>query len=110
LRDTLTALRERGLRLGIVTNGETEFQLKNIHALGLPELVDTILISEQERIKKPEPDIFLRAAERLGTTPSRCLFVGDHPVNDIDGAKRVGMRTAWFGHDIRTLSELLHLV
>jgi putative hydrolase of the HAD superfamily len=96
LRETLQALRARKLKLGIVTNGETEFQQNNIIALDLPSYVDTILISEQENLRKPDPRIFTLAATRLGVPTSACLFVGDHPYNDIQGARNVGMKTAWF--------------
>lgn len=92
----LIALREFGIRLGIVTNGEAEFQSRHIAALGLKDLVDAILISETEGLRKPDAEIFTRAAQRLSVTTRDCLFVGDNPVNDILGAHAVGMRTLWF--------------
>jgi putative hydrolase of the HAD superfamily len=96
---TLSALRARGLKLGIVTNGETVFQMKNIKALGLEALLDAILISEAEGLRKPDPALFHRAADRLGTRPDQCLFVGDNPEADILGAHGAGMKTAWFNHN-----------
>jgi putative hydrolase of the HAD superfamily len=95
MEETLRALRDRGLALGIVTNGQTEFQNRHIDALQLRPLVDAIFISEAEGLRKPDPALFHRAAERLNTTARDCLFVGDDPVNDILGAHRAGMRTAW---------------
>ncbi len=94
--ETLTALRQRGLKLGIVTNGRTSIQTGTIEALKLNSMVDTILISEAEGIRKPNGEIFLRAANRLNIEPSLCLFVGDTPQADILGARAVGMKTAWF--------------
>lgn len=73
----LTELRARGFRLAIVTNGETEFQTRHIHALGLATVVDAILISQAEGLRKPDKRLFWRAAERVGTAPEQCLFVGD---------------------------------
>ena len=93
---TLVALRASGLKVGIVTNGETDFQSRNIVALGLNDLVDEVLISQSEGLRKPDRLMFLRAAERLGVEVSNCLFVGDNPVADILGASAAGMRTAWF--------------
>lgn len=97
MAETLTALRARGLKLGIVTNGETAFQSRHINALGLGSLVDAVLISEAEGLRKPDRALFHRAAERLGAQPARCLFVGDNPAVDILGAHAAGMQTAWFG-------------
>ena len=95
MTDTLKQLRSDGVRLGIVTNGWTGFQMRHINALGLHELVDTYLISEAEKLRKPDAEIFARAAERVSASAASCLFVGDNPVADILGAHRAGMQTAW---------------
>jgi putative hydrolase of the HAD superfamily len=97
--DMLTELRARGRKLAIVTNGETEFQTRHIDALGLAPLVDAILISEAEGLRKPDARLFRRAADRLAAAPEQCLFVGDNPEVDILGAHAAGMLTAWFGPD-----------
>ncbi len=93
---TLSMIRSRGLAIGIVTNGETEFQSRTIEALGLREWVDVVLISEAEGIRKPDEAIFRLAASRLNAQAGECLFVGDNPVADVLGAHSVGMKTAWF--------------
>ena len=124
MAQTLAALRGRGLKLGIVSNGETDFQMRNIKALGLEGMVDAILISEAEGLRKPDAAIFFRAAERVGATPEECLFVGDNPEADILGAYGAGMKTAWFnagavwpeglavnpGAEIKELAQTLALV
>lgn len=96
LSETLAALRAEGLKLGIVTNGETHLQLRSILALGLDRVVDTYLISEHEGCRKPDAEIFLSAAERLGVSCHDCAFVGDTPQTDMMGARQVGMQTIWF--------------
>jgi len=96
MTETLAALRARGLKLGIITNGETAFQTRNIHALGLGSLVDEILISEAEGLRKPEAALFHRAATRLNVAPPQCIFVGDNPTADVGGALAAGMRGIWF--------------
>jgi putative hydrolase of the HAD superfamily len=119
---TLASLRVRGLKLGIVTNGETDFQSRNIAALGLDRRVDAVLISQCEGLRKPDRRLFQRAADRLGAKPEKCLFVGDNPVADILGAHDAGMRTAWFsgagwpsgtspnpGPSIQALSQVIDL-
>lgn len=94
--ELLAMLRERGMRLGIVSNGRTEFQNRVIDALGFLDAVDVILISEAEQLRKPDPRLFHRAAARLGVAAEHCLFVGDNPHADILGAMAVGMQAVWF--------------
>lgn len=94
-RAVLAALRARGYRLGIITNGSSGSQRAKLHATGLQELVDVSLISAEEGVKKPEPIIFERAAQRLGVAHPDCLFVGDNPRTDIGGAAGAGFATVW---------------
>ena len=98
MAETLVALRQQGIKLGIVTNGETDFQTLHIVALGLGSLVDAVLISQVEGLRKPDTALFLRAADRLSVGAENCLFVGDNPSADILGAHAAGMQTAWFRH------------
>lgn len=91
--------REAGYKLGIITNGSVNSQQPKIDQTGLDKLVDTYLISEREQVRKPEPEIFLRAAKRLDVATTECIFVGDNPQADILGAQQVGMKAVWFqGH------------
>lgn len=101
----LNALKTRGLRLGIITNGFGEFQMISIRGLGIRDYFDCILISEWEGMKKPNPELFHRALEALGVTPDTAMFVGDHALHDIQAAKRVGMRTVWKRNDRWAESE-----
>lgn len=70
---------------------------------------------------KPDPEIFRRTAARLGVACQSCMYVGDHPVNDIQGARNADMRPVYinaYGRDvhpenvteIRSLTELLDIV
>lgn len=92
----LSELRLRGYKLGIITNGSLESQSVKLSESGLNSLVDIALISEQEQVKKPNPAIFIRAADRLGVSVTECVFVGDNPEADIGGACNAGMKTVWF--------------
>lgn len=94
-QDILRQLRADGCKLGIITNGSFEAQSEKIRTCKLDSFVDTILISAQEGIKKPEPEIFYRAAQRLSVKPTERLFVGDHPRLDVQGPQSVGMVAVW---------------
>lgn len=87
---TLRALHERGARVGIVSNVPRD--LRPIFAAhGLADLVDAFTHSFEVGAEKPDPAIFLRACEALGTRPAETLMVGDHPVADA-GAQSAGLR------------------
>jgi HAD superfamily hydrolase (TIGR01509 family) len=63
-----------------------------IRDAGLGEYFEFVLDSEVEGVEKPDPEIFLRACERMGVVPEESLYVGDlYPV-DVLGAQNVGMR------------------
>jgi putative hydrolase of the HAD superfamily len=90
--------RQRGLRaLGLITNGSSWTQRSKMRRAGLDAgFFDVILVSGEEGIAKPDPEIFRRALERLGgVRPEKALFVGDHPRNDIEGASSAGLKTCW---------------
>jgi len=95
LFEILEELRNKKLVLGIITNGIGQFQMDTINALGIEEYFHTILVSEWEGIKKPDPNIFLRALKQLNVTPNQCIYVGDHPENDVIAAQNVGILGIW---------------
>jgi putative hydrolase of the HAD superfamily len=123
--ETLQALRQRGLHLGIVSNIDDD-QL--VHLMALSELepyFDSILSSEQAQSCKPDPDIFAEALRRAGCRPDEVLFVGDTLMQDIAGANQAGLRSVLIWHRtdrdppdggqrphhvIRRIPELLELV
>ncbi|WP_080847980.1 HAD family hydrolase [Cytobacillus gottheilii] len=91
----LAELKSKNLALGLITNGKGQFQMDNIKALGIRDYFNTILISEWEGIKKPDPQLFKRALHQLNVTPNESIFVGDHPDNDIKAARNIGMKGIW---------------
>jgi putative hydrolase of the HAD superfamily len=92
---TLRELRRRGLRTGLITNGRAVTQNGTIDALDLRGLLDVILISEVEGLRKPDRRLFARAVERLELEPADCAFVGDHPEVDVAGARAAGLQAIW---------------
>lgn len=91
----LEELRSKNLILGMITNGKGHFQIDNLRALGIEKYFETILVSEWEGIKKPDPQLFKRALEQLNVSPNESIYVGDHPENDIKAAQNVGMKAIW---------------
>ncbi len=95
---TATALREAraaGWALAIVTNGDAAIQARKIAAAGLDDLVDAVCVSGAEGLRKPDPRLFIRAAERTGDRSGQGWMVGDDPESDIGGGRAAGLRTVW---------------
>lgn len=83
-------------KMGLITNGKTDIQYGKMDRLGIRNQFDFILVSEEAGVKKPDVKIFNMAIEKLNLSPEQCLYVGDHPINDIEGASKAGMKTIWF--------------
>ena len=100
----LEALRDRGLRLGLVSNAFDPPDLlhRDLAQLGVSERLDVAVFSSEVGRRKPDAAIFRRALDALEVDPGRALFVGDTIATDIDGAAALGMRTCqalWFRAD-----------
>src|SRR5919204_2073913 len=88
-RELLAELREHGVAYGIATSGRRPEIDASLEALGLGS--DTVVVERGDvRRAKPEPDLFVTLAERLGIDPSLCYVVGD-AVWDLLAARRAGM-------------------
>ncbi len=92
---TLAALRERGLRTGLLSNTHwpRAFHERFLERDGLAALIDARLYTSEMPYQKPHPDAFAAALEALGVDdPSHAVFVGDRPWDDVSGAKAAGLR------------------
>jgi putative hydrolase of the HAD superfamily len=98
----LESLRERGLKLALVSNAIDPPWLlhRDIAQDGVAERLDFAVFSSEIGWRKPHPAIFERALEELGgVAPERALFVGDRLDTDVAGARALGMKTVqavWF--------------
>jgi putative hydrolase of the HAD superfamily len=100
----LEALRQRGLKLGIVSNVVTPGRLVRaaVERQGLSGRVDAIVLSCEVGKRKPHPAIFERALAELGVEAHETIHVGDRLHHDVGGAARLGMTTVqalWFRAD-----------
>jgi putative hydrolase of the HAD superfamily len=83
-------LRERGLKVGIISNWDRRLG-SLLDGLGLGELLDTVVVSADVGLRKPDPRIFELACARLEIEPAEAAHVGDHHYADVLGATAVGM-------------------
>ena len=90
----LSALRDRGLRLGLLSNTHwpRAFHDRFLERDGLADLLDARLYTSELEFQKPHPSAFAAALEALEVEAGEAVFVGDRPWDDIAGAKGVGMR------------------
>jgi putative hydrolase of the HAD superfamily len=101
----LEALRSRGIKTGVILNSWPDpgrVLRGDIERAGLTGLLDTIVISSEVGMRKPDPGIFRLALEQLGVEPHDAMFVGDRLETDVQGAANLGMTTVqalWFNAD-----------
>jgi putative hydrolase of the HAD superfamily len=95
--ETLPALRERGYRIGLISNTiwPAELHMEDLEELGLLHDLEHLTFSGEIGMWKPRPQIFQHALAALDATPEQSVFVGDSPREDILGAQAVGMRAIW---------------
>lgn len=122
-KPTLEELKKRGYIVGVVTNGPSMLQNHKMDTSGLRPLMDIVVVSGDVGVHKPDPKLFIYTAKKLSLKPEECVYVGDHPINDIKGALSAGMKairmnTGWFknkelSQDVPTInkvSEVLNYV
>lgn len=115
----LDDLRERGLRVGLVSNWSARLP-GLLDRLGLAQRVDFVLCSAIERTEKPERAMFERALARAGVPAHSTLHAGDDVEKDVEGARRAGIEPVLVDHAdlqagvdgrrVRSLPELSELV
>jgi putative hydrolase of the HAD superfamily len=93
IRKTLAALRDAGIRLGIVSNTFiTRSSLdRHLKELGLLEFFPLRIYSDENPWRKPNIKIFNDGARKIGVEPQNIAFVGDRIDNDVRGAIKAGM-------------------
>jgi epoxide hydrolase-like predicted phosphatase len=105
--DAVRGARRSGIKTGLISNSWGA-GLSYDQAL-LDELFDAVVISGDVGLHKPEPEIFLLGAERIGVAPEDCVFVDDLREN-CAGAAAVGMAAILHRGAVSTLPELQHLL
>jgi putative hydrolase of the HAD superfamily len=109
--EVLAGLRARRLPLAVVSNWDSRLPAL-LDSLNLHGYFAAVLVSALEGIEKPAPELFARAAERVGVPTAACLHVGDSPLDDVRGAESAGMRAVlvdragMFGDGYRRVRDL----
>jgi putative hydrolase of the HAD superfamily len=106
------SLRERGLRIGVLSNTLwTREHHESVFARdGILDLIDGAVYSSEIPYTKPHPEAFRAAMAAVRVDdPGRVVFVGDRPFDDIHGAKEIGMRAVLVPHSVIPASQRGHV-
>ena len=101
VREMLTKLRQKGLKLGLITDGRPEGQRAKIQALGLEEMFDYIIVTDElggTEYRKPNPKAFELMGEALGITYAEMCYVGDNIRKDFIAPLQLGMKAIHFAN------------
>jgi 2-haloacid dehalogenase len=90
----LEALRKRGLRLAILSNGEPVMLKAAADSAGIEQLLDTIVSANELKVFKPSPRVYHLIGQRLNLATNRIGFVSSNSW-DINGAGAAGLQTFW---------------
>lgn len=93
--ETLRALRERGLKVGIITNGCRKYATEIIKRFSLDKYIDVLVARDDVPNQKPSPDHLLEALNALSVLAEEAVFVGDHWI-DVLCAKNAGVKFILF--------------
>lgn len=96
VNDALAALKKAGCILGVGTNMTLDWQMVKLQKLGLLDLFDFVVSSEEAGTEKPDPAFFRFCAQRAELDPRDCLFIGDSLKGDVLGAENAGMQALWY--------------
>jgi putative hydrolase of the HAD superfamily len=100
-------LKDRGYIVGVVTNGPSYLQNHKMDTSGLRQFCDIVVVSGDVGVHKPDPELLIYTARQLNLKCEECIYVGDHPINDIKcaleaGMKPIRMNYGWFkNQDLR---------
>jgi len=116
VRDTLQTLREHGYKMAIGSSSRNARLI--LDKIGLDDFFDAISDGNNITHSKPDPEVFLKAAEFLGLMPNECIVVEDADAG-IEAAHRAGMKAIAIGDavlrgngnwNIKTFRDILNIV
>lgn len=103
----LTERIKENCKLGLVSNFTyAPVIYASLRKLGINHFFDAVLVSDENGWRKPHKRIFLEALRKLQVTAEEAVFIGDSPLEDIKGAKEIGMKTVFVPSQFYSLKDL----
>ena len=123
-QEMLSLLRARGLKVGLITNGDSYVQRGKLANCGLAEMFDVVQIESECGVGKPDPQAYRLVLESLGCRAHHAVMVGDNWEYDVLSPMRLGIDAVWISPNggmradanprplatIRSLAELLEAI
>lgn len=94
--EAVAHLKNKGYKIGVLSNGFTGVQNAKMKSSGLDALVDCLVLSDEININKPDRRLFDYALQKANTTAAVSLMIGDNPDTDIAGAINAGWKALLF--------------
>jgi putative hydrolase of the HAD superfamily len=110
--ETLAAIRERGLRVGLFSNTvwPGAFHMADLARWGMAQYLECAFFSADVAAWKPDAAVFHMALDALGLQPEEAAYVGDHPHADVYGAQQAGLRGVWLRNRVWTGQDFHGLI
>ena len=107
--------------LHLITNGFQEVQHTKLSGSGLKPYFETLTVSEEVGVKKPNPEIFYYALRKANATAEESIVIGDEMAVDIDGARAAGIDQIFFNpsgqpvegkrtYEVKSLTEIMEIL
>ena len=92
-------LRDSGIKIALCTDMTAQIQYRKIQRLGLCDLINFMVSSEETGLEKPAAIMFEKALKKLGVSANDAAYFGDSLERDIEGAIKVGIKPFWYVGD-----------
>jgi putative hydrolase of the HAD superfamily len=108
-KELLCRWKENGGKIAICTDMTVHIQHRKLRSLGIADMIDVLVTSEEAGVEKPDPAIYQKVLEKLGIPPREATYIGDSLPKDVLGPMQIGMDAVWYvdEHSPETLSEEL---
>ena len=105
VKEILTFLKENGYKVALATSAKRERAIKQLKMANIKELFDCIVCGDEVINAKPNPEIFLKAAEELSVKPENCIVIEDSPagIKSAYNANMIGIHV----EDLKKADEII---
>lgn len=104
VQETLEQLRSR-YHLAVVSDAQSAYAVSELHAVGLLDYFNPVIVSGDYGYRKPDPRLFQKALAVLGVRPEQALYIGNDMYHDIWGAQEVGMKAIMISYNHADISS-----
>jgi FMN phosphatase YigB (HAD superfamily)/ribulose-5-phosphate 4-epimerase/fuculose-1-phosphate aldolase len=111
VKDFIVWNKNIGIKIGILTDYETEYQIQKLERLGLINFIDIIITSEEVGIEKPSSQMFQTILRKMDLRTDEVIMIGDNFDKDIKGAVNINILSYWFNSNktIKNINSIKYI-